>query len=138
MSLEPVRLSGGKQDVSHARARTEGLSSEGSAEHFVQDEPEIEPQKPRKKASFSPELWGARMRWAKSFNAIMRGYQRDRELRYSNAAIARICGVSEREVRFWRSGERSIPASALDLMPWPIVRRLRKQSDKRRKSRGVS
>lgn len=54
---------------------------------------------------------------AAAFDRVMSEHWLRGEEAYSNVAVARACGVDERIVREWRSGEKPMPAAALALIP---------------------
>lgn len=59
----------------------------------------------------------ARGEIARSFDTAMHAHWLAGEEAFSNVAVARACGLDERNVRQWREGEKAIPLAALLVMP---------------------
>jgi hypothetical protein len=90
------------------------------------------PEAPRSEASLRAEraaaalprslrpLAKARTEFATAFDRVMNEHWLRGEEAYSNVAVGRTCGVDERIVREWRTGERPMPAAALALLPTQV------------------
>lgn len=63
------------------------------------------------------KLAKARSEFVRRFDAIMVGHYLRGEEAYSNVAVARACGVDEKTVRQWRSGEKQLRAETIALFP---------------------
>lgn len=63
------------------------------------------------------KLAKARSAFVRSFDALMNDHHLRGEEAYSNVAVARACGVDEKTVRQWRSGEKHLRAEAVALFP---------------------
>ncbi len=63
------------------------------------------------------KLAKARTEFVRRFDAIMTDHRMRGETAYSNGAVARACGVDEKTVRQWRSGEKQLRAEVIALFP---------------------
>lgn len=66
----------------------------------------------------------ARGELARAFDAAMHAHWLAGEGAFSNVAVARSCGIDERNVRQWRDGEKAMPVAALLVMPATLTNEL--------------
>ena len=94
------------------------------------------PQTPRIRKTFSPRIYEARMQVANDLREIFKEFDEDGLHQFSLAACARLAQVNESVFSDYLTGEKPMPYALDEILPWPIVRRLRQRVDARRAKRG--
>lgn len=77
----------------------------------------------------SGRLEEARQTLSKAFDAVMHEHWLRGEEAFSNVSVARMCGVDEKIVRQWRTGDKPMPLAALLLLPSQLYSEMLGQVD---------